>query len=102
VTSFPIANAVDGNGFDSATGYAFASSRTGVVTIAHEDTPDKFTVVQTLTTQPSGRTMWLDPVSHTVYVPVATTTAGPNGRAQIAPHTMKVLVFGMVASTKAK
>ncbi len=36
---------VDGNGFDPATGYAFASSRTGVLTIAHEDSPGKFMVV---------------------------------------------------------
>jgi DNA-binding beta-propeller fold protein YncE len=94
VTSFPIADDVDGNGFDPATGYAFASSRTGVLTIAHEDAPNKFTVVQTLKTQPSGRTMTLDPVSHNVYVPVAMTTPGPNGRAQITANTMKVLVFG--------
>jgi hypothetical protein len=52
VTSFPIADAVDGNGFDAATGYAFASSRTGVLTIAHEDAPGVFSVVQTLKTQP--------------------------------------------------
>jgi len=98
VTSFPIADDVDGNGFDPATGYAFASSRTGMMTIAHEDAPNKFTVVQTLETQPSGRTMWLDPVSHNVYVPVATTAPGSNGRAQITPNTMKVLVFGLGTS----
>jgi len=95
VTSFPIADDVDGNGFDQATGYAFASSRTGVLTIAHEDAPGKFTVVQTLKTAASGRTMTLDPATHNVYVPVAMTTPGPNGRAQITPNTMKVLVFGM-------
>jgi DNA-binding beta-propeller fold protein YncE len=93
VTSFPIAGRVDGNGFDPATGLAFASSGTGVLTIAHEDAPDTFTVVQTAQTQPSGRTMWLDAVSHRVYVPVATTTPGPNGRAGIAPGTMKILVL---------
>jgi len=94
VTSFPIAPRVDGNGFDAATGLAFASSGTGVVTIAHQDAPDRFTVVQTAKTQPSGRTMWLDPVSHRVYVPVAKTVLGPNGRAQIVPGTMKILVLG--------
>jgi len=94
VTSFPIADHVDGNGFDETTGLAFASSGTGVVTIAHEDAPDKFTVVQTATTQPSGRTMWLDPTTHRVYVPVATTTPGANGRPQAVPGTMKVLVLG--------
>jgi DNA-binding beta-propeller fold protein YncE len=95
VTSFPIADRVDGNGFDPATGLAFASSGTGVLTIAHEDAPNKFTVVQTAKTQPSGRTMWLDSMSHKVYVPVAETTAGPNGRRQAVPGTMKVLVLGM-------
>ena len=44
--------------------------------------------------------MTLDPVSHKVYVAVATTTPGPNGRAQIAPNTMKVLVFGMTGPAK--
>jgi DNA-binding beta-propeller fold protein YncE len=94
VTSFPIADGVDGNGFDAATGLAFASSGTGVLTVAHEDAPNKFTVVQTAKTQPSGRTMWLDPATHRVYVPVAATTPGPNGRAQVTPGTMKVLVLG--------
>ena len=100
VTSFPIADDVDGNGFDPATGYAFASSRTGVLTIAHEDAPNRFTVMQTLKTQPSGRTMTLDLGSHNVYVPVAMTTRGPNGRMQITPNTMKVLVFGLGGAGK--
>jgi DNA-binding beta-propeller fold protein YncE len=95
VTSFPIAARVDGNGFDPATGLAFASSGTGVLTIAHEDAPNKFTVVQTVTTQPSGRTMWLEPSTHRVYVPAASSTPDANGRAQITPNTMKVLVLAM-------
>jgi len=95
VTSFPIGNRVDGNGFDPATGLAFASSGTGVLTIAHEDAPGTFSVVQTVQTQPSGRTMWLDPTTHRVYVPVAAITpGGPNGRAQIVAGSMKVLVLG--------
>lgn len=93
VTSFPIGARVDGNGFDPVTRLAFASSGTGVVTIAHQDARDKFTVVQTLTTQPSGRTMFLDPQTHRVYVPVAATTPGANGRPQVTPGTMKVLVL---------
>jgi DNA-binding beta-propeller fold protein YncE len=94
VTSFAIGNRVDGNGFDAATGLAFASSGSGVLTIAHEDAPNKFTVVQTVKTQPSGRTMWLDATTHRVYVPVANTQPGANGRAQVVPGTMKVLVLG--------
>jgi DNA-binding beta-propeller fold protein YncE len=94
VTSFPIAARVDGNAFDPLTGLVFASSGTGVLTVAHEDAPNTFTVVQTAKTQPSGRTMWLDPASHRVYVPVAATRPGQDGRSQITPGTMKVLVLG--------
>jgi len=94
VTDFPIADRVDGNGFDPVTGLAFASSGTGVLTIAHQDAPNKFSVVQTAKTQASGRTMWLDPITHRVYVPAATTQPVPNGRPQIVAGTMKVLVLG--------
>jgi DNA-binding beta-propeller fold protein YncE len=97
VTSFPIADRVDGNGFDPTTKLAFASSGTGVVTIAHEDARDRFSVVQTLTTQSSGRTMFLDPQTHRVYVPVASTTPVPNGRPQVVPGTMKVLVLSQAS-----
>jgi len=100
VTSFPIGEEVDGNGFDAATGYVFAASRAGSLTIAHEDAPGKFTIVQTLKTQPSGKTMTVDPVSHRVYIPAAMTTPGPNGRQVIAPNTMKVLVVAPVAAAK--
>jgi hypothetical protein len=93
LTHFATGTRVDGNGFDPATKLAFASSGTGVLTIAHEDAPDHFTVVQTVQTQASGRTMFLDPVTHRVYVPVGTTTPGPNGRPQVTPGTMKVLVL---------
>ena len=91
--SFPIAGGVDGNGFDPATGLAFASSGTGVLTIAHQDAPGRFRVVQTVTTRRTGRTMWLDPASHRVYVPVGDTTPGANGRPQVAPNSMKILVL---------
>jgi DNA-binding beta-propeller fold protein YncE len=93
VTHFPTASRVDGNGFDPASRLAFASSGAGVVTIAHEDAPDRFTVVQTLQTQASGRTMYLDPVTHRLYVPVGTTTPGASGRPQVVAGSMKVLIF---------
>jgi DNA-binding beta-propeller fold protein YncE len=94
-TSFPIATGVDGNGFDPATQLAFASSGTGVVTVAHEDARDKFTVVQTVKTQPSGRTMWLEPTTHRVFVPVGTVMQDANGRRQVTPETMKILVLSI-------
>jgi len=82
VTTVPIGARVDGAAFDPATGYVFSSNGEGTVTIAHVDGPDKVTVVQTLRTQPSGRTMILDPTTHNIYIPAAT-------------DSFKVLVYGM-------
>jgi DNA-binding beta-propeller fold protein YncE len=93
VSDFPIGNRVDGNGYDPTTGLAFASSGTGVLTVAHQDSPGKFSVTQTAKTASSGRTMFVDVQSHAVYVPVADSVTGPNGRAQLVPGTMKVLVL---------
>lgn len=98
VTSIPIGNGADGGAFDPATGLAFASNGVdGTVTIAHLDSPNTLTVVQTLPTLVSGRTMILDPVSHDIFVPGAMTTPNPTGkgRAVPVPGTFKVLMFGM-------
>jgi DNA-binding beta-propeller fold protein YncE len=95
VSSFPIGSRVDGNAFDPVTRLAFASSGTGVLTVAHEDAPGRFTVVQNAPTAPSGRTMGLDPATHRVYVPAAATTTGTDGRARSAPGTLKVLELEM-------
>ena len=98
VTSIPIGNGADGGAFDPATGLAFASNGAdGTVTIAHLDTPNTLTVVQTLTTRVSGRTMILDPVSHHIFVPAAMTTPNPSGKGRAVPvaGTFKVLMFGM-------
>jgi DNA-binding beta-propeller fold protein YncE len=97
VTSVPIGAGADGAAYDPATRLAFASNGgDGTVTIAHLDTPGKLTVVQTLPTKVSGRTMILDPVSHRIYVPAADTMPNPAGRGRPLPvtGTFKVLVFG--------
>jgi YVTN family beta-propeller protein len=72
VTTVPIGGRADGAKFDQKTKLAFASSGQGTVTIAHEDSPDKLTVVQTLETASGARTMTIDPVTHRIYLPVAT------------------------------
>jgi DNA-binding beta-propeller fold protein YncE len=69
VASIDAGKGIDATSFDPGTQLAFASAGgSGTVTIAHEDTPDKFTVVQTLTTERSARTMTLDPSTHRIYL----------------------------------
>ncbi|MGH8323692.1 MAG: YncE family protein, partial [Steroidobacteraceae bacterium] len=60
ITSVPIGSGVDANAFDEKLHLAFASNGAGSVTIARETGPAQLTVIQTLRTQPSARTMALD------------------------------------------
>jgi YVTN family beta-propeller protein len=96
VASVPIGDGVDANAFDPGTQLAFASCGDGTVTIAHEDAPDKLTVVQTLKTQQGSRTMTLDPKTHRIYLAAAKFDAPAAGqrRGRMVPDSFKVLVYG--------
>jgi hypothetical protein len=68
--------------------------------VAHEDTPDKYTVVQTISTQIGARTMALDAKNHNVYTvtaelgpPAAPTPEIPRPRPTIVPNTFTLLIF---------
>jgi hypothetical protein len=52
----------------------FASNGDGTMTVVHEDTPDKYTVVETVPTGSGAKTMTLDPQTHRVYL--ATSAGG--------------------------
>ena len=67
VATIPIGTGVDANRYDPGTGLVFASCGDGTITVAHEDSPDKYTVVQTIMTQRGARTMALDTKNHNVY-----------------------------------
>ena len=55
-----ICDGPDASAFDPSTGYAFASCGDGNLTVIHEDSPDKYTVVENVPTKKSARTMGLD------------------------------------------
>jgi len=101
VGQVPIGTGVDSTWFDPQTGYAFSSSGDSTTTIAHEDAPDKLTVIQTLKTAQGARTMTIDPVTHRIYMPTAEFNPPPagaapgRGRATLVPDSMKILVFGL-------
>jgi YVTN family beta-propeller protein len=97
IASVPIGQGVDGSAFDPATQLAFASCGDGTTTIAHEDSPDKLTVVQTLTTERGARTMAIDPKTHKIYLPSAKFEAPAEGqrRGKMVPGSFKILVYGM-------
>ena len=100
VAEVPIGAGVDATWFDPGTGYAFSSCSTGTVTVAHEDAPDKLTVVQTLPTATGARTMALDPATHRIYLAAARYTPPPDGspataRPTMVPGSMHIKVYGI-------
>ncbi|MEY2465765.1 MAG: hypothetical protein QOD03_286 [Verrucomicrobiota bacterium] len=99
ITSVPIGEGVDANAFDPGTQLAFAScGGDGSVTIAHEDSPDKLSVVQMLKTAPGARTMALDAKTHKIYLAAAKYEETPvpgQKRPKAVPGSFKILVYGM-------
>jgi DNA-binding beta-propeller fold protein YncE len=89
---------VDANGFDPSSGLAFASCREGVLSVIHEDSPDKYSVVANVNTQAGARTMALDPKTHHVFVvtadfsaAAAPTADNPRPRPQMIPNSFVIL-----------
>jgi DNA-binding beta-propeller fold protein YncE len=100
VATVPIGEGVDANRFDPATNLAFASCGDGTITVAHEDAPDRYRIVQVISTQRGARTMAIDTSNHNLYTvtatfgpPVAATTDNPRARPAIAPNTFTLLIF---------
>jgi DNA-binding beta-propeller fold protein YncE len=100
IGTVPIGQGVDANRFDPGTGYAFASCGDGTLTIAHEDTPAKFSLVEKIETQRGARTMALDYATHTVYLvtadfgpPPAATADNARPRPAILPDSFTLLVY---------
>jgi DNA-binding beta-propeller fold protein YncE len=92
---------VDANGFDPGTGLAFSSNGEGTLTVVHEDSPDKFSVVENVKTVRGARTMALDLKTHNVLLPCAEygpapapTADRPHPRPAVLPGTFAILVVG--------
>ncbi|GAC1446758.1 MAG: hypothetical protein NVSMB56_08480 [Pyrinomonadaceae bacterium] len=101
VTTLPIGEGVDGVVFDPKTKLVFSSNGEGTLTVVHEDAADKFSVVETVTTQRSARTLAFDPKTHNVFLAAAKfgespvpTPNNPRPRPVIVPSSFTILVVG--------
>ena len=100
VATAPIGSGVDGAGYDPASGDAFASAVDGTLTVIHQDTPDTYSVIQTLQTATGSRNMGLDPTNHRIFLAAAKFGPPPatgRGRAPVLPGTFSVLVVERAA-----
>ena len=102
VGNVPTGNGADGAEFDSSNQIAFSpNGADGTLTIIHEDSPNKFSVSQTLATQRGARTMTFDPKTHNVFLitaefgpPPAPTAERPRPRPSIVPGSFTLLIVG--------
>jgi YVTN family beta-propeller protein len=101
VTTVPIGKRPDAAAFDQETKLVFSSNGDGTMTVVHQDSADKYTVVQTVSTAIGARTLALDPKSHKIYLVTAKfgatpapTAEQPRPRPAMIPDSCEVMVVG--------
>jgi len=100
VARVAIGRGPDAAAFDPDLGLVFSSNgRDGTLTVIHQDTPDEYRVVATVTTQVSARTMALDTATHRIYLAAAKlgpapppTQEQPHPRPSIVPGSFVILI----------
>jgi len=68
ITTLPIGDHVDATAFDPESKLIFNSNGEGTITVIHQDSPDKYSVVETVKTAPRAKTMALDPKTHRLFL----------------------------------
>jgi YVTN family beta-propeller protein len=71
ITALPIGDHVDATAFDVETRLIFNSNGEGTVTVIRQDSPDKYSVVETVKTLPRAKTSALDPKTHRLFLSTA-------------------------------
>jgi DNA-binding beta-propeller fold protein YncE len=96
VTVIPIGDGPDAGAFDPGTQTVFASNGEGTLTVAHEDSPDKYTVIENVPTKKTARTMALDLKTHNIFLPAADFDPPAPGerRGKMKPGSFVLLVVG--------
>lgn len=99
VGTVPIGAGADGAEFDAKRGVVLVPSGEGTLSVIHEDSPDRYRVLETAATERGARTLALDPANGTVYTvtadfgpPPEPTPERPHPRPSLVPGTFRVLV----------
>jgi len=71
ITTLPIGDHVDATAFDSDSRLIFNSNGEGTITVIREDSPDRYSVVETVKTLPKAKTMALDVKTHHLFLSTA-------------------------------
>lgn len=94
VTTLSIGNGCDGTAFDPALNYVYSSNGDGTLTIIKEISADKYEVIENIATKQGARTLAVDSITHTVYLPTANFKPAEKGerRSPMVPGSFQVLV----------
>ena len=71
ITTLPIGDHVDATAFDPETKLIFNSNGEGTLTVIRQESPDKYSAVETVKTAPKAKTMALDPKTHRLFLSTA-------------------------------
>ena len=102
VTTVPIGPGVDAAAYDPATRLVFASNGgDGTMTVVHQESADRYTVLGNVATKRGSRTMALDPRTHRIYLssaefgpaPAPAEPGGRPGRPPMIPGSFAILVL---------
>jgi YVTN family beta-propeller protein len=101
IQSFPITAGTDATAYDPETKLIYVSTREGNIHVFHEDSPDRYSVVDTVKTQVGAKTMGLDSKTHNLFLDTsdfgpapAPTAERPNPQPAAVLGTFRVLVYG--------
>jgi YVTN family beta-propeller protein len=97
IAQVPVGVEPDAAIYDVEKKLVFSSNCDGTLTVVKQESPDKYTVVQNLTTQREARTMALDPVSHKLYLPYEEVKPGqkptpPGDLPEFTPGTFHLMI----------
>ena len=97
--SFPIGDRVDATVFDPERKVVAASTREGTIHVFHEDSPDKFSSMETIKTEFGAKTMGLDPRTHRFYTDTAefnapsATAQQPSAQPTPVPGSLHLMIY---------
>jgi DNA-binding beta-propeller fold protein YncE len=102
ISSVPIGQEPDDSAHDPETHLVYTSNGDGTVSVIQLESPDRYSVLETVKTAPGARNMALDLKTKKIFLPLfdrgpppPPTAETPNPRGNVIPGTFRVLVFGM-------
>lgn len=99
ITTVPIGDGCDGVIFNEVKKHIVTSNGDGTLTVIKQENANKYSVIETLTTQKGARTIALDKTTNQLFLPTAeygetpaVTTENPYPRPSIKPNSFVILV----------